>query len=97
MDLAEWIKSKGYTISAVARRLGVSRPSLHAIMLGTSSPRLDTAYKIILFTRNEVSIEDLLMASKRARTITPERTTSPMGEKLEIPKELLEWESRYGA
>lgn len=93
MYFGEWIRKQGYSISSVARRLGVSRASLHSIIDGTSSPRLETAYKIILFTRNEVTIEDLIMASqhiKRAPSAPPPAQPVP----LDVPQELLEWESK---
>ena len=94
MDLQQWIISKKYCVSEVARRLGVSRSTLQSILDGISAPRLELAYKIILFTRNEVTLEDLVSAARMVK----ERRKSEQNviKDVEVPDEFVKWKKKLG-
>lgn len=65
MLFRDWMAQKGYTIEQTANALKVSRTTLCRVLTG-QRPSLLLAYKIILFTKNEITIKDLLWQETQA-------------------------------
>lgn len=63
MLLREYLKEEGITITAFARKLGVSKANINNIFRGVE-PRLATAVKIQELTRGRVQCKDLLSVKK---------------------------------
>lgn len=59
-DYLESASKLGITRKHIAYRIGISVPNLIKISYGTSCPSLIIAYRIVEYTRGEVSYHDLL-------------------------------------
>jgi len=55
---AKWVKDNGLKQTAIAKKLGISQASLHAILQKGLEPRLKVAIAIERYTRNEITVYD---------------------------------------
>ena len=59
MDLREWQKENRWTVTAMAKELGVVFGTLSGVGRKTYKPSMLLAKAIVRFTDNEVTLEDL--------------------------------------
>jgi len=59
MDLRDWLKKEERTVVWLARKLGITKASVHLWFSGKTSPAPIMAAHIVRITNNEVTFEDL--------------------------------------
>ncbi len=83
LDIKSRIKEKGYTVTSLAQKMGITQVSLSRIING--NPTVDTLQKIA--TILDVDIKDLFVSTKGKETLYVEREGEfvPIGE-IKVPK-----------
>jgi plasmid maintenance system antidote protein VapI len=59
MDLGTWMHENRWTQPQLAKKIGISRPTISGILNKKRDVTLRTAMAIVKFTKNQVTYEDL--------------------------------------
>jgi DNA-binding XRE family transcriptional regulator len=86
MKLREYLETKGITQLEFANQVGFGRISCSRIVNGHCTPHMSSAMKIVKETNGEVSLEDLLLPSKKPRKKKDSKKPKEKKRKLKVVK-----------
>lgn len=59
MDLRAWMIENRWTQTQLSKKVGISRPTMQSVLEKKKKVSFESAYKIVQFTKGQVTFEDL--------------------------------------